>query len=149
MSTPRISFKQPLFRREALHERWDDRHKLVKSQNELANFYRRVEEDPRLQEIDTDESVAQEMLEFYNAVVVDGRYIYDLREGPERVAEELGLQPSPAALELVSKAARMTGEQGSNDVTIAVAVAIVIVCAVPGREAEVVVDWTQQVELKL
>lgn len=149
MSTTRVSFKQPLFPREALQERWDDRHRLAKSQDELANFYRRVEEDPRLKEIDADETVAREMLEFYNAVVIDGRYIFDLREGPERAAEELGLQPSPEALKLVSQAARLTGEQGSNDVTIAVAVAIVIVCAVPAKEAEVVVDWTQQVELKL
>jgi hypothetical protein len=149
VDSTRVYFKQPLFRREALSERWDVRHKLVSSQDELAQFYRTVEEDPRLKEIEPDQAVAQEMLEFYNAVVVDGRYIYDLREGPERVAKELGLQPSGEALELVSRAARMTGEQASNDITIAVAVAIVIVCAVPGKEAEVVVDWTQQVELKL
>ncbi len=149
MSDTRVSFKQPLFRSDELQHRWDDRHKLVTSQDELANFYRRVEEDPRMEGIEPDETVAQEMLEFYNAVVLDGRFIYDLREEPERVANELGLQPSADALELVGRAARMTGAQGSNDITIAVAVVIVIVCAVPGKEAEVVVDWTQQVELKL
>jgi hypothetical protein len=145
----RVSFKQPLFRGDELEKRWEDRHRLVRSQDELATFYRRVEEDPRLKDINADEAVAKEMLEFYNAVVVDGRFIYELREEPERVAEALALQPSPEALELVSRAARMTGEQSSNDITIAVAVVIVIVCAVPGQETEVVVDWTQQVELKL
>ena len=149
MADTRVSFKQPLFRQEELHRRWDDRHRLATSQDELASFYRWVEEDPRLKEIDADEAVGREALEFYNAVVVDGRFIYDLREQPERVAEQLDLRPSAEALKLVSEAARLTGEQGSNDITIAVAVVIVIVCAVPGREAEVVVDWTQQVELKL
>jgi hypothetical protein len=149
MTEPRVSFKQPLFGSDELQRRWNDRHRLVKSRDELATFYRQIEEDPRLADLDVDEGVATEMLDFYNAVVVDGRYIYDLREEPNRAAEALGLRPSNQALELVSRAARMTGEQGSNDITIAVAVVIVIVCAVPGQEAEIVVDWTQQVELKL
>jgi hypothetical protein len=149
MAEPTVSFKQPLFRRDALRARWDDRHRLITSEHELAAFYEHVKDDPRLKEIDADEEVAREALEFYNAVVVDGRYIYDLREGPERAAEALKLRPSDKALQLVSTAAKMTGEQGSNDITIAVAVVIVIVCAVPGKEAEVVIDWTQQVELKL
>lgn len=112
-------------------------------------FYRQVEADPRLADLDVDESVATEMLEFYNSVVIDGRFIYDLREEPNRAAEAIGLRPSDRALELVSRAAQMTGPQGGNDVTIAVAVVIVIVCAVPDQQAEIVVDWTQQVELKL
>jgi hypothetical protein len=146
---PRVSFKQPLFGADELQKRWSDRHMLVRSRDELATFYRQVEADPRLADLDVDESVATEMLEFYNSVVVDGRFIYHLREEPNRAAEAIGLQPSDRALELVSRAARMTGPQGGNDVTIAVAVVIVIVCAVPDQQAEIVVDWTQQVELKL
>jgi hypothetical protein len=143
----RVLYQQPLFLREELRRRWADRHVLATSATELEAFYEEVAADPRVRELSVSKDVAQEALAFYNATVADGRHIYDLRTDPVDVARRLDYEVSDEAAQLVSKAAWMTGEAESNDVTIVLAIVIVIVCF--DDPGEVVIDWSQQVEFKI
>lgn len=144
-SSTQILFQEPLLLREELRKRWDDRHVLATSRTELEAFYENVRNDPRTRELAADQRVVEQALEFYNSVVADGRNIYDLRTDPRSVAERLGVEVTDAAAELISKAAWMTGEAESNDITIVLAIVIVVVVAVPER---VVIDWSQQLDVK-
>lgn len=144
-ATTEIYFREPLHFRDELRKRWDDRHVMVTSRTELEAFYENLRRDPRTKELAADPRVVEEALDFYNRVVADGRAIYDLRTDPKSVADRLGLEVDDRAAELISKAAWMTGEAESNDITIVLAIVIVVVVAVPER---VVIDWSQQVEVK-
>ncbi|MGW1270857.1 hypothetical protein [Streptomyces sp. NPDC002491] len=143
----RILYQQPLFLREELRRRWAERHMLATSATELESFYEQVVADPRSSELGASREVVQEALAFYNAVVADGRHIYDLRTDPQQVARTVGHEVSDEAAELVSRAAWITGEAQSNDVTIVLAIVIVIVAF--DEPGEVVVDWSQRVEFKV
>jgi hypothetical protein len=140
-----ILFQEPLFLREELRKRWERRHVHATSRTEIAAFYEHVSEDPRTRELGAEQSVVEEALEFYNRVVADGRNIYELRTDPRAVAERLNIQVSDSAAELVSKAAWITGEAESNDVTIVLAIVIVVVAASP---EQVVIDWSQSLAVK-
>ena len=146
---PSISYKQPLFVRESLEHRWKERHNFVRSVSELEAFCQIVAKDPKLKNITLTEPVAREALDFYNQVVADGRFIWHLRDQPDQVAKNLGLQVSDEARSVVSQAAKLTGVGADNDVTIVVAIAIVIVAAKPQNVQEVVIDHSQALELKL
>lgn len=146
---PRISYKQPLFVREDLISRWKKRHEVVRSASELEAFIKVVMDDPKLKKLPITEEVAKEALAFYNRAVIDGRYIWDLREDPANVSKKLKFEVSPAAMKLVGSAAKLTGSARSNDVTIVVAIAIVIIAAKPGEIQEVIIDHSQLIELKL
>lgn|SRR5690242_5433263 len=142
-----LSYRQPLFLREELRRRWSDRHILATSVTELEAFYEEVSSDPRTSELAASREVVEEALSFYNAVVADGRHIYELRTSPGEVARLVGFEVSNEAADLVSRAAWLTGEAQSNDVTIVLAIVIVIV--VFDEPGEVVIDWSQQVEFKV
>jgi hypothetical protein len=143
----RLLYQQPLFLREELRRRWADRHVLATSATELESFYEQVAADPRVRELSAPREVVQEALAFYNAVVTDGRHIYELRTDPQQVARLLDYEVSAEAAELVSRAAWITGEAQSNDVTIVLAIVIVIVAF--DDPGEVVIDWSQRVEFKV
>jgi hypothetical protein len=143
----RVLYQQPLFLREELRRRWADRHILATSLTELEAFYEEVASDPRTKDLTASREVVDEALRFYNAVVADGRHIYELRTSPREVAKLVDFEVSDEAAELVSKAAWMTGEAQSNDVTIVLAIVIVIVAF--DEPGDVVIDWSQRVEFKL
>lgn len=98
-----------------------------------------------------DRELAAEALDFYNQVVADGRFIWQLRDRGEEVARDLGIKVSKRALDVVVGAAGVTmPEKQGNDVTIVVAVVIVIACAAkPGDIREIIIDHSQAVELKI
>lgn len=143
----RVLYQQPLFLREELRRRWADRHVLATSVTELESFYEEVAADPRSGELGASREVVHEALAFYNTVVADGRHIYELRTDPQEVARLVDYDVSAEAAELVSRAAWITGEAQSNDITIVLAIVIVIVAF--DEPGEVVIDWSQQVEFKV
>ncbi len=148
---PLISYKQPLFVREELVRRWGDRHQFVRTAGELEAFIDIVSRRKEISGMEVDRQLAMEALDFYNKVVADGRYIWQLRERGEEAARELGVKVSKPALDLVVRAAGVTmPREAGNDVTIVVAVVIVIACAAkPGDIQEIVIDHSQAVELKM
>lgn len=151
LALPSISYKQPLFAREELVKRWGDRHHFVRNATELEAFIDIVSRRKEIRSMEVDRKLAMEALDFYNKVVADGRYIWQLRDRGQDVAKELGVKVSRKALDVVVNAAGVTmpAEMG-NDVTIVVAVVIVIACAAkPGDIREIIIDHSQAVELKM
>ncbi len=90
---PLISYKQPLFVREELVRRWGDRHQFVRTAGELEAFIDIVSRRKEISGMEVDRQLAMEALDFYNKVVADGRYIWQLRERGEEAARELAPPP--------------------------------------------------------
>ncbi|MDP9362164.1 MAG: hypothetical protein M3P29_12010, partial [Acidobacteriota bacterium] len=85
--------------------------------------------------------VSNEALGFYNAVVADGRFIGLLAKEPQKAAAKLGLRVNPPVLELVQTLVTQVRGPGlvEGPTEAVIAIAVVIVCAVPARDQEEII----------
>lgn len=128
--TDRISFQQSLFARERLRGRWPALSKFISSSSEVEAGYGSMLQQVE-GKLDITKGAAKEALDFYNRVVVDGRYINEMLEKPDAVAERLGLKISDEAkksFQTISQAGKVGSVMNPIEVVaIAVAVTVVIV----------------------
>lgn len=89
---------------------------------------------------------ANQVLNVYNEVVKDGRYVKDFSKDPGGVAAKLGLKLTPQQVSEVNKAAGFSsGSPVSDDVEL-VAVAVIVIIVAVKPEQQVVVDSSGMVK---
>jgi hypothetical protein len=106
---PDVVFQEAVFKRERLLEKWPHLHRTINSGDEVAAAFEAARrhpmwrDDPRL--ADLAPGTAREVLDFYNAVITDGRYIAEFQTNPGRVAKRLRLDVSAEAVRVISTVA--------------------------------------------
>ena len=147
----RISFQQRLSIRQELAERWPVLDKFVCSAGEVEAAVISVSKKMEGQLVDVSKGTAEEALDLYNKVVIDGRYIDTVVNSPREVAEKLGTKVSDKALshiEAVSTALRPGGAAVANVAVVAIAVAVTVVIVKGSNHLEqVVIDQSGIVKL--
>ena len=98
-------------------------------------------------DLERGQSDLQQILDIYNATVIDGRYIDDLATNPKSVAAKLGLNLSDTAASALQEAGAAVGRQFADSFALSpgkkiVAIAIVAVIAIRAEEKpyRIVVD---------
>ncbi len=86
-----VVFQQSVFQREKLKKDWPDFNKVISRGDEIAVAFEAVSafpmwrEDPRLANLPAE--TAREILDIYNEVIADGRYVAEFLEDPAHTAE--------------------------------------------------------------
>jgi hypothetical protein len=156
---PEVLFQQSIFKRETLMEKWPHLHRVISNGDELAAAFEAAQQhpmwrdDPRLADLSPD--TAQEVLDLYNAVIADGRYLAEFQADPGAVAKRLGLKVSDEAVGVVSTvASRMDGDVGVVGAAVVVSVAVVgiavttaIVSSAADPRARILIDESGRVKL--
>lgn len=120
---------------------------------QIESYYdkMRCSEREALGDISSDD--AHEALDFYNAVVADGRYVDLLRKSPREAAEKLGMQISDdvlRAVETVSRRVVGSGPaEGPVEAVIAVAVVIVLAPKLPAGAEGLVIEDNARLAVRL
>jgi len=155
-----LAFQQSVFQRERLKAGWPDFNRIISRGEEVAAAFEAVtdlpmwRDDPRM--ADVPRRAAREVLDLYNEVIADGRFVGDFVEDPAAVARKLDLKVSPQALDVISNvAARMVGSRASVGAAIAVisvsvvavAVTTAIVSSAADPRARILVDESGMVKL--
>jgi hypothetical protein len=94
-----------------------------------------------------DESVANEIIAFHNAVVKDGRYVTTALTDPTGTAAKLGLGLSPAAELAITTASRFVGPTPDCPVVFVICVAVIVVVAKMSVPRTVIIDESGLVKL--
>ena len=152
MATASLLFQHEVLRKEspAVTKR---RNALLRLIPDIEKRYAKAITNTKLRALGkAPKEVSDAALQFYNAVVADGRYISFLAKDPQKAAEKLGLHVDPKALGFVQ--ALVTQVRGSVTVEgpteAVIAIAVVIASAVLAREQEeIVIDSSAQISLKL
>ncbi len=96
---------------------------------------------------------ADEALDFYNAVVADGRYVDLLRESPKEAADQLGMDISDEVLRAVRVVSDRLGVggpvEGPVEAVIAVAVVIVLAPKLPAGAEGLVIEDNARITVRL
>lgn len=156
---PDIIFEPTVFAPERIRENWPDLHRVIQSGHEIAEAFTRIrsdpvwQSDPRLADISPE--IAEEVLDLYNDVVADGRYIGEFQQDPGAVAKKLKIKASKEAIELVSAVSkRMDGDVGIVAAAVVVSVSVVavavttaIVSSAADRRSRILVDESGKVKL--
>jgi hypothetical protein len=156
---PEVLFQQSIFKRDTLMEKWPHLHRVISNGDELAVAFEAARQhpmwrdDPRLANLSPD--IAQEVLDLYNAVIADGRYLAEFQADPGAVAKRLGLTVSSEAIAVVSTvASRMDGDVGVVGAAVVVSVAVVgiavataIVSSAADPRARILIDESGRVKL--
>lgn len=156
---PDLVYQPTVFAPERLREHWPDLHRVIQSGAEIAAAFDAIrhdpawQTDPRLADIPAD--VAEEVLDLYNDVVGDGRYIGEFQHDPRGVAKKLGLKVSKDALDLVTAISRrMDGDVGIVAAAVVVSVSVVavavttaIVSSHADRRSRILIDDSGKVKL--
>lgn len=128
---PPIIYEPTIFAREAILENWPHLHKVITSGDQLAAAFESMKrnpiwrDDPRLRDIDP--STANEVLDLYNDVIADGRYVADFLAKPAEVGRKLGRRVSKKAINVIGVAGK-----GKRDDVGVVGAAVVVSVAVVG-----------------
>jgi hypothetical protein len=142
----RVLWQQPLLLREEIQANYDTRDAFLRSLPELEAAYTLCADDPRLEDIRISPETAKEALDFYNAVVIDGRHIELLRSDPAEAARRLGLSVKSEILDVLRQGTALRGAKSRvNEYTIVTAIVIIVA---DQSEGELVIDYSKRVELK-
>lgn len=141
-----------------LRQHWPSLHRVIQSGDETRIAFEKLQnspgwrDDPRLKNIPED--VATELLDFYNKVVEDGRFVEKVLADPKTVAAQLELPISDRAVEL---AVALNGHSDSaigagaivviSIAVVAIAVAVAIHDSAADRRSKVVIDSSGKVKL--
>ena len=132
----KVVFEQSLFAPEIIKQKWPDLQHMITCRDELAAAFDRQARHPKWREdpllANMTRETGREMLDFYNAVVADGRYIADLATDPKRVARRLKLDVSDLVFETIKSTIRLPGDDKAMTV---VGAAIVVSISVVGLAA--------------
>jgi hypothetical protein len=156
---PQIVFEPTVFAREAVLENWPHLHKVITSADQVAAAFEEVKknpvwrDDPRLRDIEPE--TANEVLDLYNEVIADGRYVADFLSKPREVARKLGRRPTNKAIRVISAAGKGKKEDvGVVGAAVVVSVAVVaaavttaIVSSHADRRERILVDESGRVKL--
>jgi hypothetical protein len=156
---PHIVFEPTIFARDAVLEKWPHLHKVITSGDQLASAFEEVKKssvwrrDPRLRDIKPE--TVDEVLELYNDVIEDGRYVADFLTKPAEVARKLGHEPSKKAVDVVVAAGKSSrSDAGVVGAAVVVSVAVVgaavttaIVSSHADRRDRILVDESGRVKL--
>jgi hypothetical protein len=156
---PDLIYEPTVFAPDRLREHWPDLHRMIHTGHEIAEAFNRIradpiwQSDPRLADISP--AIAEEVLDLYNDVVADGRYISEFQQDPAGVARKLKIKVSKKALELVSAVSkRMDGDVGIVAAAVVVSVSVVavavttaIVSSAADRRSRILVDESGKVKL--
>jgi len=124
-------------------------HVLLKAAPQIAEHYRKLSTMSLRGLEDVDEAVRAEALDFYNAVIADGRFVALLETDPRSAAESLEKRVSSRALDVISEINTQIGGPVEGPVEAVIAVAVVIVLA-PKIPAEgIVIDELATVRARL
>jgi hypothetical protein len=128
---PDVVFQQSLVSGEYGNEKWPHLKKLITSRDELAAAYERAARDPKWKQdpllAKLEPGTAKEILDFYNAVVADGRYVAELQTDPQAAARKLRLDISDRAFETIKSLVKLPGDNTMSVVAAAVVVSIAVV----------------------
>src|SRR5579859_7940231 len=95
---PDFAFQQSVFQREKLKADWPDFNRVISRGEEIAAAYEAItalpmwQDDQRFGEITP--RVAREVLDVYNEVIADGRYVGEFVDKPAAVAKKLDIKVS-------------------------------------------------------
>lgn len=143
-----VLWQQPLLLREEIQANYEKRDTLLRSLPELEAAFSMCWNDPSAKGIHVSREAAQDALGFYNLVVKDGRYIELLKTFPEEAARKLGVEVKPPTIDVLKRGLKLRGADSRvNEFTVVTAIVATIALAVP--EADVVVDHSKHVELKV
>jgi hypothetical protein len=125
---------------------------MLQSLPEIAKTYAEALTKKRIQSLAKSSKAGEEALQFYNAVIADGRHIKLLATKPQEAANKLALKVSSEALALVEGLVGAVGgspkPEGPAEVVIAVAIGVALAARRP-EEAGIVIDSSADVSLKL
>jgi hypothetical protein len=128
---PQIVYEPTVFSHDAVLEAWPHLHKVIANGDQLAAAFEAMKDNPawrddaRLRDISQD--TADEVLDLYNEVIDDGRYVADFLSKPREVAKKLGLRVSKKAIDVILAAGKSKRSDNS-----AVGAAVVVSVAVVG-----------------
>lgn len=131
MATDKFYFEHPVGLKDAraVAKR---RATLLSAVPDISKSYDRLSRNTRLAALKLPTPVLRETLDFYNAVVTDGRYVKYLVNAPATAAEKLGKTLSAAAQESLARVIKAVGPGTvEGPVEAVIAVAVVIACARP------------------
>ncbi len=151
-SLKKVFFEQNLGKRttRAARERAEI---MTRALPQIETYYDRLRRSERDSLGDVTADDAQEALEFYNAVVADGRYVDLLRQSPREVADKLGIRVSDDVVRAVERVAGRIDVggpvEGPVEAVIAVAVVIVLAPKIPAGAEGVVIEENARVSVRL
>lgn len=156
---PHIIFEPTVFARDAALAKWPHLDKVIASGDQLAAAFEEIKkspmwrEDARLRDIKPE--TVDEVLELYNEVIEDGRYVADFLTKPGEVARKLGRRPTKNALDVIVAAGKSGGSTASVvGAAVVVSVAVVgaavttaIVSSHADRRERILIDESGRVKL--
>jgi hypothetical protein len=156
---PQIVFEPTVFARDSVLEAWPHLHKVITNGDQLAAAFEAMKDNPawrddaRLRDIA--QETADEVLDLYNEVIVDGRYVADFLSKPREVAQRLGLPVSKKAIDVISAAGKSKrSDNGAVGAAVVVSIAVVgaavttaIVSSHADRRDRILVDESGRVKL--
>ena len=156
---PQIIFEPTVFARETILEKWPYLQKVIISGDQLARAFENIKQspvwrsDPRLRNITRE--TADEVLELYNEVIEDERYIADFLAKPADVARKLGLRPSKKAIDVIAALSKSPHTDSPvlaaavviSVAVVGIAVTTAIVSAQADRRDRILIDESGRVKL--
>jgi hypothetical protein len=156
---PQIVFEPTVFAKDAVLEAWPHLHKVIGNGDQLAAAFEALKDNPawrndaRLRDIA--QETADEVLDLYNDVIADGRYVADFLSRPSGVARKLGRRVSKKAIQVIEAAGKSkradTGPVGAAVVVsiavVGVAVTTAIVSSHADRRDRILIDESGRVKL--
>jgi len=134
-----IAFQQPLFLDERIAADWQDMHFQITSATQLEAAYRAVEPEVAALDVRLTEADARQVVDLYNAAVVDGRFLKDVMARPGWVAEQLDLPLSDDAETAIQQAGELPAVQIAKRAVVPF-VGVVAVVAVPVIVVVIIID---------
>jgi|SRR5687768_7897793 hypothetical protein len=125
---PNVVFQQSVFAVENLRDKWPHLDKVITSRDQLAVAIERAAADPKWQRDPILKRMApetaKEVLDFYNIVVADGRYVAELQSDARGVAKKLNYQMSDVAFDTMKA---VMPSAGQDNMYLVIAGSIVVV----------------------
>ena len=157
-----VVFQQSVFQREKLKRHWPDLNKVISRGDEIVVAFEAVSafpmwrKDPRLANLPA--ATAREILDIYNEIIADGRYVAEFLLDPKAAAKRLDLKISDEAVIVVRKvASQMVGANAAAVGAAIVVISISVVAIAAGtaivssrhmdRDSRILVDESGRVKL--
>jgi len=144
----RISFQHRLGMREEIGNRWPALHKFITSGSEIEAAFFKASRSLEGRLPDIERGSAEEVLDFYNKVVADGRYVDEIVDNPSEVASKLNIRVSEKALNQIQETATVVRGDRMNLAVVAIAVAVTVVI-VKGSDPleQIVIDQSGRIKM--
>lgn len=145
---PRVIYQQTVDTTEELLRKWPNLGTVV-SIDDLRtglSFYK----SRGLKDFAADKQTAAEALEFYNAVIADGRFVGFMATDPAQAADRLFMQVRPEVTDLIRNSVALSQDGGPQAISpggVVVAVVIVLVLVYSAPEPTIVVDQSGLVKV--